>query len=295
MDFINLSVENVFRYDMRRFLVNTVKVLVVFSTRALLWVYSLILNVSSFNAAWKKPQTLPKIKFEFYNRSAEELRDLLISRQITSRQIVEAYINRVKEVDVILNSVVENRFEGALKDAEEVDNLIAKTDDVKMLFGVQPLLGIPFTVKENLAVKGMKHSSSRTRVPTKKAESDAGAVERLRRFGGIPLLVSNAPELCLNMETVSKKNGRTLNPYDTTRTTGGSSGGEAALLGAGASVIGLGSDIAGSIRFPSMFCGVLDTSQLQVTYPSKATFLIPKTQCSTITLPLAPWPNELLI
>ncbi|KAF6213403.1 hypothetical protein GE061_011122 [Apolygus lucorum] len=256
MDFINFSVENVNRYDVRSYLTNTVKVLVVLTIRVLLWINWLVLNIFTFNAFWKKPQTLPKIKFEFYNKSAAELRDLLISRQITSYQIVEAYINRAKEVDRIINCVVENRFEDALKEAEKVDKLIANTDDVKMLFGVQPLLGIPFTVKENLAVKGLKHASARTRVPTRIAEKDAGAVERIRRFGGIPLLVSNSPELCMNLETVSKKNGRALNPYDTTRTTGGSSGGEAGLLGAGASIFGLASDLAGSIRIPCMFCGV---------------------------------------
>ncbi|KAF6213407.1 hypothetical protein GE061_011126, partial [Apolygus lucorum] len=154
MDFINFSVENVNRYDVRSYLTNTVKVLVVLTIRVLLWINWLVLNIFTFNAFWKKPQTLPKIKFEFYNKSAAELRDLLISRQITSYQIVEAYINRAKEVDRILNCVVENRFEDALKEAEKVDKLIANTDDVKMLFGVQPLLGIPFTVKENLAVKG---------------------------------------------------------------------------------------------------------------------------------------------
>ncbi|GLH06875.1 Glutamyl-tRNA(Gln) amidotransferase subunit A, mitochondrial [Gryllus bimaculatus] len=90
----------------------------------------------------------------------------------------------------------------------------------------------------------------------RRAETDAEAVRRVRAAGAIPVLVSNCPELCMFFESYNGSVGTTRNPHDTRRTPGGSSGGEAALLAAGASVIGIGSDIGGSLRLPAMFTGV---------------------------------------
>lgn len=88
------------------------------------------------------------------------------------------------------------------------------------------------------------------------APADGVAVANLRAAGAIPLLVSATPEFCTSWETYSYVNGRTLNPHDPCRTSGGSSGGEGALIGAGASLFGVASDVAGSIRIPAMFNGV---------------------------------------
>lgn len=89
-----------------------------------------------------------------------------------------------------------------------------------------------------------------------KAPRDGEVVELMRAAGAIPLLVSATPEFCMSFETNTVANGRCRNPYDLSRTSGGSSAGEGALNGAGASLFGIGSDIAGSIRLPAMFCGV---------------------------------------
>ncbi|KAG5679622.1 hypothetical protein PVAND_009182 [Polypedilum vanderplanki] len=89
-----------------------------------------------------------------------------------------------------------------------------------------------------------------------KSDKDAVVVEKLKAAGAIPLLVSTTPEYCLSWECYNKVTGRTLNPHRLSRTPGGSSGGEAALNGAGASCFGVGSDIAGSIRVPSQFVGI---------------------------------------
>lgn len=85
-----------------------------------------------------------------------------------------------------------------------------------------------------------------------KSDRDGESVRLLRAAGGIPLCVSNTPEWCMSWESYNHVTGRTLNPYDLSRTAGGSSGGEAALIGAGASLFGPGSDIGGSIRIPSV-------------------------------------------
>lgn len=88
------------------------------------------------------------------------------------------------------------------------------------------------------------------------AQEDAPCVQQVKKAGAIVLLVSNTPELCLCWETYNKVSGRTKNPHDLRRTPGGSSGGEGALLGSGASLLSLSSDVAGSARLPAMFNGI---------------------------------------
>jgi fatty acid amide hydrolase 2 len=115
---------------------------------------------------------------------------------------------------------------------------------------------VPCTIKEALAVEGMPHTAGLIARRGLVAERDATAVARLREAGAIVLGVSNVSELCLWMEAENRVYGRTNNPYDAKWTAGGSSGGEGALVGAGATPFGLGSDFGGSIRLPAFFCGV---------------------------------------
>lgn len=158
-------------------------------------------------------------------------------------------------METFLNAVVEDRFEDAINDAKKADKIIAETSLIYIIENY-PLLGVPFTIKESIAVKGMSHVvGSIPRIGTK-ATKDALVVSKLRSAGAIPLLVSSTPEYCLSWECSNHVKGRTLNPYDSCRTSGGSSGGEGAINGAGASVFGIGSDIAGSIRVPSLFQGI---------------------------------------
>lgn len=129
----------------------------------------------------------------------------------------------------IINAVVADRFEEALEDAKAVDKMIATNDlNIEELRTRYPLLGIPVSVKESIAVKGLSHRAGCVVKNNGKllAESDAEVVRQVREAGGIPLVVTNTPELCMNWETTNKVTGMTLNPYDTTRTPGGSSGGE---------------------------------------------------------------------
>lgn len=153
--------------------------------------------------------------------------------------------------------MIEDRFEDAINDAKRADKIIsdASTSLIHVIKNY-PLLGVPFTVKESIAVKGMSHVSGMLWRKGTKAARDAIVVEKMRAAGAIPLLVSATPEYCISWECQSRVHGTTHNPYNLGRTSGGSSGGEGALLGAGASVFGLGSDIAGSIRVPGMFNGI---------------------------------------
>jgi fatty acid amide hydrolase 2 len=119
-----------------------------------------------------------------------------------------------------------------------------------------PLLGVPFTVKESIALAGMPHSAGLVARGEVRAEGNAPSVQGLIDAGAIPLGVTNTAELTLWIESDNRLYGRTSNPYDPRRTAGGSSGGEGAAVGSAGSVFGVASDIAGSIRIPAFFCGV---------------------------------------
>lgn len=210
-----------------------------------------------FMLSLQRTKTLPPITDEVLLQSASTLAKKIRKRQLSSEDAVQAYIARIKEVNPYLNAVVEDRFEDAVRDAQEVDRLVTSHCKAEQEIEKEtPLLGVPLTVKECCSVKGMSHcvgSLSRRGI---KADKDSEAVELMRKAGAIPLLVSNTPELCLSWETTNLVTGKTLNPYNFLRTSGGSSGGEAALIASGASVIGVASDVAGSIRVPAMYNGI---------------------------------------
>ncbi|MCB9640166.1 MAG: amidase [Myxococcales bacterium] len=188
----------------------------------------------------------------YVHYSAMELARMLRSREVTSRDVVEAHIDHIQRVNPILNAVVKDRFEEARTEAKAADQRLQEEDASTL----PPLLGVPCTIKESFQFRGMPqtsgHHSRRDHYP----DEDAVTVKRLRDAGAIPLGVTNVPELCMWMETHNEIYGRTNNPYDPTRIVGGSSGGEGAIVGSGASPFGLGSDVGGSIRGPAFFNGV---------------------------------------
>ncbi|XP_033230856.1 fatty-acid amide hydrolase 2-A isoform X2 [Belonocnema kinseyi] len=222
-----------------------------------LFVIACIMGPISAIRHLKKPKRCPPITNQLIFLPATEVARRIRRREITSEEVVSTYIARCREVNPILNAIVEDRFEIALMEARQIDNFL-KTDKktVEELEKNVPLLGVPVTVKESIGVEGMSHAAGVKKPKPRIAMADADVVRRTRLAGGIPLLVSNTPELCLCWETYNNVTGTTKNPYDNRRTSGGSSGGEAALLGAGASVLSLASDIGGSCRLPAMFCGV---------------------------------------
>ncbi|XP_063909576.1 fatty-acid amide hydrolase 2-A-like [Zophobas morio] len=216
------------------------------------------LNVIVAPILWLKyrgpRKTVPTISDGLLKISATDSAEKIRRREISSEQLCTAYIKRIKEVNPILNAVVEDRFEIALQDARNVDNYLQTSfESNEELEKTKPLLGVPLTVKESCSLGGMSLCVGTLSRSGIKADKDGDAVAKLKSSGAIPLLVSNTPEICLDWQTSNFITGRTNNPYDTSRTTGGSSGGEGALLGSGASVIGIGSDVAGSIRLPAMF------------------------------------------
>lgn len=171
--------------------------------------------------------------------------------------MVQAYIDRMREVQPLINAVVEYRIEEALREARNADDLIqshAKTTEE--LASQLPLLGVPFTAKNSVAIKGMVQNAGSLYYKEQRASRDAEVVSLLVRAGAIPVALTNVPEMCMVGDTLNRIYGSTANPYDTRRTSGGSSGGEGALIAAAGSLVGIGTDLGGSIRIPSLFCGI---------------------------------------
>jgi amidase len=180
-------------------------------------------------------------------RQAEMIRDGVLS----SRELIEAHLERIDEVNPALNAVVEVLRASALREAEAVDRRQALGEPMR------PLEGVPFSVKDSIEVEGTVCSAGTIGLQhASRSTSDATLVARLRDAGAIPIARTNLPDLLFAFESDNLIFGRTNNPYDLARTSGGSSGGEAALIAAGGSPFGLGSDAAGSVRLPAHYCGI---------------------------------------
>lgn len=181
-------------------------------------------------------------------------------RKFTCEEVVQAFIDRIHQVNPLLNAVVGDRFEEALEEAKHIDKVLDSCDvscsREKSELLRKPLLGVPITVKESLACKGFMHSAGLVDRKNLIAVEDASVVENLRNAGAIPIAVTNCSELCMWWETMNNVYGRTNNPYDTSRIAGGSSGGEGAIISAAGSVCGIGSDVGGSVRMPAFFNGI---------------------------------------
>ncbi|XP_026290814.1 fatty-acid amide hydrolase 2-A-like isoform X2 [Frankliniella occidentalis] len=236
-----------------------------FTSRWLRWlIYSLIwllgvlvVRPFTFISFVTKPRSrrVPALDNPILTMKASSIAAAIRTRKLRAEDVVAAFVERIKAVNPVVNAVVDQRFADAMQDARDID---AKLDAGDESIADMPLLGVPFTVKESIAVKGL---SFRGGQPVRDGEErcareDAPSVARLRAAGAVPLCVTNTPESCLWWESYNAYTGSTLNPYDTRLTAGGSSGGEGALLGSAASIMGLGSDIAGSCRLPAFFCGV---------------------------------------
>ncbi|MBI0315590.1 amidase, partial [Streptomyces javensis] len=187
---------------------------------------------------------------ELYYRDATELAALIAGRQISAVEVVRAHLDRIAAVDPEINAVTVTA-ERALDAARAADRAVRAGTALGALHGV------PFTVKDSLDVAGVVAARGsalfRGRVPA----TDATAVARLRAAGGIPLAKTNLPEFSYWTETDNTITGRTLNPWDHERTPGGSSGGESAAIAAGMSPLGLGSDVAISVRGPAHDTGIV--------------------------------------
>jgi amidase len=158
--------------------------------------------------------------------------------EVSAAELFSAHVKQIRKINPQLNAVVE-LLEGSQTET------------------AGPLAGVPFSVKDSIDVRGVKTTAGTVgRRNAAPAQEDATVVRRLRAAGGIPLAKTNLPDLLFSFESDNLIYGRTNNPYDLARTPGGSSGGEAALIAACGSPLGLGSDCLGSVRVPAAFCGI---------------------------------------
>lgn len=174
-------------------------------------------------------------------------------RELSSVELVDAFLDRIAEHNPALNAVVSLDPGRARAEAKRADERLSAGAHGRL----GPLHGVPMTIKDGYEVAGMRSTAGAKPWAEHVPAQDALAVQRLRDAGAIVLGKTNTPAFCSDFQTYNTLFGTTHNPWDLTRTPGGSSGGAAAALAAGLTPIELGSDIAGSIRLPAAFCGVL--------------------------------------
>lgn len=182
--------------------------------------------------------------------SACELARRIASGAISARDAVEAYIARIEQVNGKINAVVVKRYDAARSEADAIDQRRARGETLP------PLAGVPFTIKECLDVADTPSTFGLPSRAGRNVKHDDPYVARMQEAGAIVLAKTNAAQLLIFVETDNPVYGPTKNPWNPERSGGGSSGGEGAILGAGGSPLGLGTDIGGSVRIPAHFCGV---------------------------------------
>ncbi|TWU34848.1 amidase [Novipirellula artificiosorum] len=181
--------------------------------------------------------------------SATKLAAMIADGQVSAEEVAEAHLKRIEEVNPNLNAIVQMNAEQVRSGARQADKELRK--------GVSrgPLHGVPFTIKDCISTKGIITTNGCPELREYIPKIDATVVKRLKKAGGILLGKTNVPEMCFG-DTDNLVYGPTLNPYSHEHGPGGSSGGEAAIIAAGGSPFGIGTDIGGSIRSPAHCCGI---------------------------------------
>ena len=182
--------------------------------------------------------------------SARALADALARKELSSRDLLEVYLQRVDKLNPELNAVVTLDVEGATARATELDDIVARSGPVGRLHG------LPITVKDALETAGMRTTSGAKEFADHVPERDADAVARLKAAGAVIFGKTNMPAYADDHQTDNELFGRTNNPWDLSLTSGGSSGGSAVAVAAGLTSFEVGSDIGNSIRSPASHCGI---------------------------------------
>jgi amidase len=172
------------------------------------------------------------------------------AKKLSPIELVQAHLARIEKLNPKINAYVHVDADRAIDQARAAEIAVMRNQDTG------PLHGVPISIKSSISVSGMPYEAGSTLRVGAVGETDAPLVRRLRRAGAIVLGVTNTPEFLMAWETDNLLYGRTNNPWDLSRTAGGSSGGEAAAIASGCSAGGVGSDGGGSIRVPAHFCGI---------------------------------------
>src|SRR5450432_3392144 len=182
--------------------------------------------------------------------SAVSMAGQIRQKKVSPIELLEAHLAQIERLNPKLNAFVQTDAEGAHRQAKQAESVVTRSASLG------PLHGVPISIKSSMDVAGMRCEAGTKLRAGHIAEKDAPLVTRLRHAGAIVLGVTNTPELLMAWETDNLLYGRTNNPWDLSRTPGGSSGGEAAAIASGCSAGGVGSDGGGSIRVPAHFSGI---------------------------------------
>lgn len=183
-------------------------------------------------------------------RTASDLAAAIRRREISSREVLDHYLARIDRLNARLRAIVTLEAEGARSRADAADAAVARGESIG------PLHGVPITIKDSLETEGMLTTAGSREYARHVPATDAPAVARLRAAGAIVFGKTNLPSLAMDVQSANALFGTTTNPWDETRSPGGSSGGSAAAVAAGLTGLELGSDLAGSVRLPAHACGV---------------------------------------
>ena len=205
---------------------------------------------------------------ELWRKSALELAEGIRSKQFSSREVVDAHLARIDEVNPKVNAIVAVLADEARASADAADKSLASGG------AIGPLHGVPYTVKMNIDVAGQATTQGIPALAQSVPAIDAPTIERMKASGAVMLGRTNMPDLGLRVHTDSALYGRTKNPWKSDRTAGGSSGGEGAALASGMSPLGLGNDIGGSLRNPAHCNGIASIMPTKGVVPDAQMFPI---------------------
>jgi aspartyl-tRNA(Asn)/glutamyl-tRNA(Gln) amidotransferase subunit A len=184
------------------------------------------------------------------NLTITQLREKLLKKEISAKEIVQYYLDRIEKLDKSLNTYINVFAEDSLKQAKDLDNNFDKLKENK-------LAGVPISVKDIFSTKGLPTTAASKILEGYKPVYDATVIKKLKEQETILIGKTNLDQFCHGSGTVTSYYGPSRNPWDTERLPGGSSGGSAAALAADLSTASIGTETAGSIRLPASWCGIV--------------------------------------
>ncbi|WP_219417334.1 amidase [Pseudonocardia nigra] len=194
--------------------------------------------------------TMPSPSDPLWRWSATRLARAIAAREISSREAVTSCLERIEQVNPVLNALVDVSADEALEAADVADRMVAQGR------ALGPLHGVPTSMKVNTDEAGKATTNGVVAHADAIAHADSATAANLRRAGAVLVGRSNVPAFSFRWITDNELHGRTLNPWDATRTPGGSSGGASAAVAGGMVPVAHGNDIGGSIRYPAYACGI---------------------------------------
>jgi amidase len=200
--------------------------------------------------------------------SAGQMLGALRGRHVSSVELLELHLRRIERYNPTLNAIVEPDYENARRAAASADAARARGED-------GPLLGLPLTLKESMNFVGLRTTVGVPDFAGYRSPVDGPIAAKVRVAGGVVMGKTNVPPMLTDWQSANPVYGRTNNPWDLSRSPGGSTGGGAAALAAGLTPLEYGSDIGGSIRVPAAFCGLFGHRPSDTAIPRYGQFPVP--------------------